>query len=209
MATDRRAITATLASNPGFDRELPRLCLIRALLAGPIAERILANRRRARLTECDLVAAGVQDYENVFDQLDKLTPPGRSLLRQLEADVREVLERPAVWSTVERFAAVLLQRRSLGAEEATRILMRAGRQSGLVASPWRLGREEAVSGLVIAGAATWLISVMFDAPLLASLAIGTAAAVFVLSVLPSRSRADADPLASRAAGKKLASACDP
>jgi len=122
MGTDVEAIRRTLAADPGFDRDLPRIELVRALLAGPIAERRLVRDGRATLSEADLRDSSSNDYEVAAEQLRALDPPRPDLLGALEREVRRRLEEPAVWSAVERFAAVLAERRSLGADEATAIL---------------------------------------------------------------------------------------
>jgi hypothetical protein len=93
MSTDIAA-SDTIRRNPRFDRNLPRLHLVRALLAGPVAERILVDRGRAMIGEALLTKSAEGDYESIFDQLDKLDPPRRDLLAQLEREVREALERP-------------------------------------------------------------------------------------------------------------------
>jgi len=121
MGTDGQAIGRTLAADPGFDLDLPRLDLVRALLAGPLAERLLAERGQASLTEADLAATSAGDYDVVAQQLACLRRPGPDLDR-LEGEVRRRLEEPGLWSLVERFAAILIERRSLTADEAERVL---------------------------------------------------------------------------------------
>jgi len=121
MGTDGQAIGRALAADPGFDLDLPRLDLVRALLAGPAAERLLAERGRAALTEADLAATSAGDYGVAAEQLAALRRPGPDVAA-LEGEVRRRLEEPALWSLVERFAAVLLERRSLTADEAERAL---------------------------------------------------------------------------------------
>lgn len=106
MGTDSTEIWWALAADSGFDRVLSRIQLVKALLAGPVAERILADRGLARLDEEDLADASLGDYANVAEQLGKLDPPPPGLLERLEREVREELERPATWSAVERFAAI-------------------------------------------------------------------------------------------------------
>ena len=122
MATDIEAIRRTIEADPRFDRDLPRINLIRALLAGPIAERILMETGRAELGEDDLRAASTGDYAVIAEQLAELRPPRPGLLHRLERDVRRRLEQPATWSAVERFAAILLDRRRLEADEAMGLL---------------------------------------------------------------------------------------
>lgn len=126
MATDTDAIRRSLEADSGFDRDLPRIHLVRALLAGPIAERLLAQRGRAALSEDDLSDSSQGDYAVVAEQLGALRPPRPDLLARLERDVRWRLEQPSVWSAVERFAAILLDRRSLEAVEASAILEAMG-----------------------------------------------------------------------------------
>jgi len=121
MGTDGPAIGRTLAADPGFDLDRPRLDLVQALLAGPAAERLLVERGRAALTEADLAATSAGDYGVVAEQLASLRRPGPDLAA-LEREVRRRLEEPGLWSLVERFAAVLLERRSLTAEDAERVL---------------------------------------------------------------------------------------
>lgn len=141
MGTDVEAIRRILRADPGFDRDLPRIELVRALLAGPAAERRLARDGRATLSEEDLSDSSSNDYEVAVGQLRALDPPRPDLLAALEREVRQRLDEPAIWSAVERFAAVLAERRSLGADEATAILeairastpafpARAGRRNG-------------------------------------------------------------------------------
>jgi len=121
MGTDGQAIGRALAADPGFDLDLPRLDLVRALLAGPAAERLLVERGRAALTEADLAATSAGDYAVVAEQLASLRRRGPDLAA-LELEVRHRLEEPALWSLVERFAAILLDRRSLSVDEAERVL---------------------------------------------------------------------------------------
>lgn len=122
MSTNVEAIRRSVEADPGFDREMPRIELVRALLAGPIAERMLAERKRAALGEEDLGDSSENDYATVAEQLAALDPPRPGLRQRLEREVRERLKEPAVWSAVERFAAILIERRRLEAEEATAIL---------------------------------------------------------------------------------------
>jgi len=124
MGTDVEAIGRRLAADPGFDRDLPRIHLVKALLAGPMAERILEARGLARLGDDALAEASEGDYRIVAEQLGQIDPPRPGLLGRLESEVRRELERPATWSAVERFAAILVERRSLEAGEATAILQR-------------------------------------------------------------------------------------
>jgi hypothetical protein len=131
MSTDAAAIAAAAEADPLFDRTGPRLQLIRALLAGPMAERMLVESGRVRLSETDLAQAFEGDYEVICEQLDALGPRGRALLPGLEADVREALAGPALWATVERFAFILLQRRSIGAQEAESIVKGIAAEAGL------------------------------------------------------------------------------
>ena len=145
MSTDAEAIGRTLGRDPRFDRELPRIQLVRALLAGPTAERILADRGLADLSDEDLSDVSRGDYAVVAEQLGELKPPRPDLLDRLEREVRRRLEQPAIWLAVERFAAVLLERRSLGAEEATAILGEIGKGAGIELpadspkpNPWRI-----------------------------------------------------------------------
>lgn len=157
LSTDVAAIGESIRADPRFERSLPRLNLIRALLAGPAAERILTDRGRARLDETLLVEAAEGDYRNVFDQLDKLDPPERGLLPRLEREVREELERPEVWATVEQFAAVLIERRAIGAEEATAILGKIASEAGLSSPRAKPARKEALRALLAGLAAAGLI----------------------------------------------------
>jgi hypothetical protein len=150
MSTDVAAISGSIRSNPRFDRDLPRLQLIRALLAGPVAERILIDRGRARLSEALLIDAAEGDYETVLDQLGKLDPPRPDLLPRLEREVREELERPAVWITVERFAAILLERRAMGAEEASAVLRGIAADSGLPMPAAKPARKQVLLPLLAA-----------------------------------------------------------
>jgi hypothetical protein len=139
MGTDGPAIGRALAADPSFDPDLPRLDLVRALLAGPVAERLLVERGKAALTEADLAATSAGDYDVVAEQLACLAAPGPDLAA-LEREVRRRLEEPGLWSLVERFAAILLDRRSLPADEAERVLeaLRAGGPvEGEVRSPRR------------------------------------------------------------------------
>ena len=135
MATDPPAIQRAIAADPGFDRDLPRIHLIRSLLAGPIAERMLVESGRAELGEGELEAACEGDYAVVAEQIDQLDPPRPDLLERLERDVRARLEEPALWSAVERFAAVLLDRRRLEADEAWAILGAMRAEAGIDLSP--------------------------------------------------------------------------
>ena len=181
MSTDVAAISATIRSGSRFDRNLPRLHLIRSLLAGPVAERILVDRGRAVLSEALRLEAAERDYENIFDQLDKLDPPRRDLLAQLEREVREELERPAVWTTVERFAAVLIERRFMGAEEATAILKTIAADGGLLMPKAKLAREDVLSALLAALAAAGVIWSGSGARFLPGLVIGACVGGFVLA----------------------------
>lgn len=126
MSTDTDAIRRSLAADSRFDRDLPRIHLIRSLLAGPLAERLLAERGRAILGEDALRDACEGDYAIVAEQLAALEPPRPDLLDRLEREVRQRLEQPAVWAAVERFAAILLDRRRLEAAEASAILHALG-----------------------------------------------------------------------------------
>ena len=119
MSTDAEPIRRTLAADPGFDRDLPRIELVRLLLAGPIAERILIDRGRASVSEDVFADSCRGDYGVIAEQLGHLNPPRPGLLEELEREVRRGLEQPAIWAAVERFAAILLERRRLGAEEAS------------------------------------------------------------------------------------------
>ena len=124
MSTDPPAIRRTLRRDRGFDRDEPRIELVRSLLAGPVAERMLAERGLAALSEADIVEASAQDYAVIAEQLGRLDPPRPGVLDRLERDVRRRLEQPAIWAAVERFAAILLERRRLEADEASAILER-------------------------------------------------------------------------------------
>jgi len=128
MGTNIEAIRRTIEADPGFARDLPRIHLVRSLLAGPIAERILAAGGRADLSEDELRDVSKNDYRVAAEQLGELETPRPRLLDQLEREVRDRLEQPVIWSAVERFAAILLERRRLEAEDATAILegMRTG-----------------------------------------------------------------------------------
>jgi hypothetical protein len=143
MSTDAEAIRRSLSADPGFDRDLPRIHLVRSLLAGPMAERILAESKRAALGEDDLREAARNDYAVVAEQLEALDPPRPELLGQLEREVRRQLEGPATWTAVERFAAILLERRRLEAGEASTILegLRARRPGRWRAALGRLARR--------------------------------------------------------------------
>ena len=182
MSTDVAAIGRRIGSDPRFDRDLPRLHLIRALLAGPLAERILVERGRARLSEALLVESGEGDYENVIDQLDKLDPPGRDRLAQLESEVREVLERPAVWTTVERFAAVLLERRVMGPEEASATIERIATDERLLRSKANPTAKDILSALLAALATAIVIWSGSFAHLLPATVIGACVGGFVLGL---------------------------
>jgi hypothetical protein len=142
MSTDVEAIRRSVEADPGFDRDLPRIELVRALLAGPIAERMLAERKRTALGEEDLGDFSENDYATVAQQLAELDPPRPGLRHRLEREIRQRLEEPALWSAIERFAAILIERRRLEAEEATAILgpMLAPR-SGRAVSGWRAALE--------------------------------------------------------------------
>lgn len=96
MSTDAEAIRRSFHADPGFDRDLPRIELVRSLLAGPIAERILAESGRAELSERDLQSASEGDYAVVAEQLEQLKPLRPGLLPRLEREVRDRLEQPAV-----------------------------------------------------------------------------------------------------------------
>lgn len=122
MSTDGEAIRRSIAADPAFDRDLPRIELISALLAGPIAERMLIERGRFALHEDDLRAACGGDYRVIAAQLGQIDPPRPDLLPRLEREVRRWLERPRHWAAIERFAAILLERRRLEAKEANAIL---------------------------------------------------------------------------------------
>jgi hypothetical protein len=122
MSTDSEAIGRAIEADHGFDRDLPRIHLVRSLLAGPIAERILADTGRAVLGEDELREASEGDYSVIAEQLGQLDPPRPGLLDILERDVRKRLDQPATWSAVERFAAILIERRRLEPEEAMAIL---------------------------------------------------------------------------------------
>lgn len=122
MSTDPEAIRRSIAADPAFDRDLPRIQLIRSLLAGPVAERILLETGRAALGEDELRQASAGDYAVISEQLGQLNPPRPGLLERLEREVRQTLAEPAIWSAVEQFAAILLDRRSLEPNEATAIL---------------------------------------------------------------------------------------
>lgn len=195
MSTDVAAISESIRSDPGFDRNLPRLQLIRALLAGPVAERILIERGRALLSEAVVVRAAKGDYENVLDQLDKLDPPGRHLLARLEREVREELERPAVWTTVERFAGVLLERRAMGAEEASAILGKIATKAGTSIPRAKLGRKEILPALLAALATTGIIWSGSGARFLPGLVIGVCVGGFLLGLAWSLRRAVVQPAA--------------
>jgi hypothetical protein len=163
MSTDGAAAGRAIQADPGFDRQIPRIYLIGSLLAGPMAERILLERGRARLTESDLVAIGERDYRNISEQLGHIDPPRPGLLEGLERDVRRWLERPPVWAAVEQFAAILRDRRRLEAEEASAVLNDIGAALGILAKPAkkRSWLPFAAAFFVIAAAAIgaiWLTS---------------------------------------------------
>ena len=94
MATDTKAIRRAIEADPRFDRDLPRIHLIRALLAGPIAERLLAESGRAELSERDLLSTSEDDYAIVAEQIGQLRSPRPGLLARLEREVRQRLEQP-------------------------------------------------------------------------------------------------------------------
>ena len=135
MSTDGTAAARALRADPGFSRDVPRLQLIRALLAGPVAERILRDRGRADLSEAELTRASELDYANVFEQIGQLASSAPDLLDRLEAEVRQRLEQPAVWSAVERFAAIVLDRGRLEVDEASAILNRMRLEFGIEPFP--------------------------------------------------------------------------
>jgi hypothetical protein len=139
MATDTDAIRRSIEADPRFDRDLPRIHLIRALLAGPIAERLLAESGRAELSGHDLEAASEGDYAVAAEQIGQLRSPRPGLLARLEREVRQRLEQPATWSAVERFAAILLERRRLDPDEAESILEDIGARAPVDVAP---GRDE-------------------------------------------------------------------
>ncbi len=155
MATDPPAIRRTLRRDHGFDRDAPRIELVRSLLAGPIAERMLAERGWAALSEADMLEASAQDYAVIAEQLGRLDPPRPGLLDRLERDVRRRLEEPAIWAAVERFAAILLERRSLEADEASAILERIRKEMRI--SPAEAGRvrKRALLGAFLLWEAWW------------------------------------------------------
>lgn len=135
MSTDGEAIRRTIAADAGFDRDLPRIELVRALLAGPMAERMLVESGRARLTRGELADSSRGDHAVVSDQLARLNPPRPDLLASLEREVRQRLEQPALWSAVVEFALILLDRRRLEVDEASAILHRIGREFGIQVEP--------------------------------------------------------------------------
>lgn len=138
MSTDGEAIRRSIVADRRFDRDLPRIHLIRSIMAGPVVERMLVERGLADLDEQDLRAGADIDDSVIAEQLGKLDPPRPGLLEQLEREVRERLERPEIWSAVERFAEILIVRRRLEADEASAILAEiAGR------SPVDVGPAEA------------------------------------------------------------------
>ena len=154
MSTDVETIRRTLLADPGFDRELPRIELIGALLAGPIAERMLRERGRTESSERDLSAATHGDREVIRAQIEQIAPPRPGLLEQVERDVRRRLEQPAVWGAIERFARILLERRRLEADEATAILagiLPANDAEGMPAV--RMVRWASIATLILVGAA--------------------------------------------------------
>lgn len=180
MSTDVAAISRTVGSNPRFDRNLPRLQLIRALLAGPVAEKVLVDHGRARLSEALLIEAGEGDYRNVIDQLDKLDPPRRDLLPRLEIEVREALERPAVWTTVEQFAAVLLERRVMDPTEASAAIERIAADAGLSKPDSKPAGKEIVCALLAGLTAALFIWSGSAAPFPLAVLIGGCVASFML-----------------------------
>ena len=183
IATDIVAIRRSIEADPGFDRELPRIHLVRCLLAGPIAERILAHSGRAALCDDDLQDASSNDYAIIADQLDQLRPPRPDLLGRLERDVRRRLEQPANWSAVERFAAILIERRRLQANEASEILQKIKAEVPVDVSPLkdeRLGRRAALAALLLWE--LWWAWEFFAAPR-PDMAMRTVVAVF-LAILP-------------------------
>lgn len=135
MSTDGKAAARALRADPGFSRDVPRLHLIRALLAGPVAERILRDRGQAELSDEAFTRASELDYANVSEQIGRLASSPPDLLDRLEAEVRQRLEQPAVWSAVERFAAILLDRGRLEVDEASAILNRMRLESGIEPFP--------------------------------------------------------------------------
>lgn len=141
ISTDVEAVRRSIRFEQGFDRDLPRIQLIRAMLAGPIAEHMLCERGLAGLSEVDLEDAAEVDRANIAAQLDKLAGPRPDLLGRLEREVRETLGRPAVWTVTERFAATLLERGRLEAEEASAILEELRAEQGLDLS-WRDARSQ-------------------------------------------------------------------
>jgi hypothetical protein len=158
MGTDVEAIRRTLAADPGFDRDLPRIELVRALVAGPMAERLLVAQGRARLLESDLADAGRNDYAVIAEQLAQLDPPRPGLLARLEQETRERLEQPLTWAAIERFAAILSERRRLEADEATAILIAIGNQLA-TARPGRKRRHRLhLAALLAALAAVTMIA---------------------------------------------------
>ena len=124
MSTDAGAIRRTLSADPGFDRDLPRIELVSALLAGPLAERMLVESGRTGLGEPALTDACAGDYGTIAGQLAQLDPPRPNLLPRLEREVRVWLAEPSHWRAIERFAAILRDRRRLEADEASAILAR-------------------------------------------------------------------------------------
>jgi hypothetical protein len=182
MSTDVAAIGDSIGSDPRFDRNLPRLHLIRSLLAGPVAERILIDRGRARIGEAVRIEAAEGDYEIIFDQLDKLDPPGRDLLARLEVEVREELERPAVWTTVERFARILIERRFMTAEEATAVIEKIAIDSGLSRTEAKPALGEVLCALLAAFATAALVWSGSAARLLPALAAGACVGGFILGL---------------------------
>ena len=147
MSTDSEAIRRTIAADPGFDGDLPRIQLVRALLAGPMAERMLVDSGRARLTRGELRDGARGDYAVAADQLAQLVRPRPALLEQLEREVRAQLEQPTIWSAVVQFALILLDRRRMEADEASAILQRIAREQNIQLSP----PEEETDWLPLAG----------------------------------------------------------
>lgn len=193
MSTDVAAISESIRSDPRFDRDLPRLQLVRALLAGPVAERILIDRGRALLSQALAAEAAEGDYANIIDQLDKLDPPRRDLLARLEREVREELERPAVWLMVERFAALLIERRSIGAEEASAILRKIAIEARLSAPRSKPGCKEILSALLAAMAAAGVAWSFSGARFLPGLVIGACVGGFLLGLVWSMRRTGPPP----------------
>lgn len=122
MSTDSEAIRRSTREDPGFDPDLPRIGLMRSLLAGPIAERMLAESGRSDLDERDLRRVCEGDHAVVEAQLEQLRSPRPGLLARLEAEIREQFEHSTVREAIERFAAVLIERRRLEADEATALI---------------------------------------------------------------------------------------